>query len=241
MCAGLGVALVVLGNPAMLREVTDVVLALPLFLFAPLFRHWHQRWGANPSEVAAAMPGDDLVPVSHFTATRAITIDAPPESVWPWLMQVGFRRAGFFSYDLLDNLGRSSARTILTQWQNLNVGDVVAPMANPPSPATSFSLAVLDKPRTLVWAKPDSSWSWVLRPLPGGRTRLVTRLRRRYRLSFGAVLTVVLAEFGDFPMMRKMLLGIKERAEGATYQSTHAPALTKGGPHGHYRHLPHAT
>jgi hypothetical protein len=65
-----------------------------------------------------------------------------------------------------------------------------------------------------------------LRPLPGGRTRLVTRLRQRYRLSFGAVLTVVLAEFGDFPMMRKMLLGIKERAEGATYQSTHAPALT---------------
>jgi hypothetical protein len=67
------------------------------------------------------MPGDGLVPKSHFTATRAITIDAPPEAVWPWVMQVGFNRAGFYSFDLLDSLGRPSSNTILADWQQLRV------------------------------------------------------------------------------------------------------------------------
>jgi hypothetical protein len=171
------------------------------------------------------MPGDALVAVSHFTATRAVTVDAPPEAIWPWLMQVGFGRAGFYSYDLLDNLGRPSALTILAGWQRLGIGDLAAPMANPPSPTTSFVIADLDEPRTLVWAKPDSTWSWSLRPLPDGRTRLVTRLRQRYRVRPGGLLTVALAEFGDFPMMRKMLLGIKERAEAAPLRVISEPTV----------------
>jgi hypothetical protein len=63
------------------------------------------RWGATDAEVAAPMPGDELVPRSSFTATRAITIDAPPEAVWPWLVQLGYRRAGWYTYDLFDNAG----------------------------------------------------------------------------------------------------------------------------------------
>jgi hypothetical protein len=215
-----GAALIALGNAAVLRQVADVVVALPLFVTAPLWRHWHLRWGATRSEVAAAMPGDELAPISHFTATRAVTVDAPPEAVWPWLMQVGYRRAGFYSYDLLDNLGRPSARAVLPEWQALRSGDIAAPMANPPTPATSFVIADAEPPGQLVWAKPDSTWSWILRAMPDGRTRLVTRLRQRYRVAPATIVTVVLAEFGDYPMMRKMLLGIKQRAETAANART---------------------
>jgi len=159
------------------------------------------------------MPGDELVPISHFTATRAVTIAAPPDDVWPWLMQVGMGRAGFYSYDLLDNLGRPSATTQLTEWQALGVGDLVAPMTKPPTTGTSFVVQSLEPGRHMVWAKPDSTWAWTLTPLTAGRTRLVTRLKQRYRPNPAGVLTVILSEFGDFAMMRKMLLGIKQRAE----------------------------
>jgi hypothetical protein len=209
--AGLG--LVVSGDRRMLAEVTDVVTALPLLLTAPLYRRWHLRWGATPAEVRAAMPGDDLVPVSHFTATRAITIEARPCEVWPWLVQAGYGRAGFYSYDLLDNLGHPSATAIMPQWQRAGVGEVAAPMASHPTPATSFLVADAEPDTCLVWAKPDSTWAWTLAPLAPDRTRLVTRLRQRYRPTMAGLLTIILAEFGDFAMMRKMLLGIKTRAE----------------------------
>jgi hypothetical protein len=209
--AGLG--LLVLGSRESLRQLGEVLGAVPLFLLSPLLRPWHLRWGASAQERTASMAGDDLVPVSHFTATRAVTINAPPDAVWPWLLQVGFRRAGFYSYDLLDNLGRRSADDVLWQWQHLQVGDVVAPMTNPYTSATSFVLAECTPFTTLLWAKPDSTWTWSLRPLPGGQTRLVTRIRQRYDWRPAAWVTVVLAELGDFAMMRKMLLGIKQRAE----------------------------
>jgi hypothetical protein len=215
VCGAVGLALVVVGNRAVLWQVADVLRAAPLFLMAPLLRRRHLRWGATLDEAAAPMPGDALVPVSHFTATRAVTIDAPPQAVWPWLVQVGFGRAGFYSYDLLDNLARRSAEHILPKWQHPSVGDIAAPMANPPTESTSFSFVEIQQPTILVWAKPDSTWTWTLRALPGGRTRLVTRLRQRYRLTPATGVTVFLAEFGDFPMMRRMLLGLKRRAEDA--------------------------
>ncbi len=83
----------------------DFLGGLPLFATAPLFRHWLLRWGATEEEVLAAMPGDAIIPKASFNATRAITIDAPPENVWPWIVQMGYRRAGFYTYDLADNGG----------------------------------------------------------------------------------------------------------------------------------------
>lgn len=189
------------------------VAALLIVVGAPLYRRRHLRWGATDDEVASALPGDDLVPVSHFTATRAITIDASPGLVWPWLVQVGYGRAGFYSYDLLDNLGRPSADVILPEWQHPRVGDLAAPMASPPTTATSFRVAEAQPSTCLVWSKPDSTWAWRLTALPEDRTRLVVRLRQRYRPTPAGLLTVFLAEFGDFPMMRAMLRGIKRRAE----------------------------
>jgi hypothetical protein len=211
LVAGIGLAIV--GDRATIRAVGAVLVATPLFLTAPIYRRWHLHWGATSGETRAPMPGDDVVPVAQFVATRAVTIDAAPEAVWPWLVQVGFGRAGFYSYDLLDNLARPSADTLRWRWQHPVIGDVAAPMTNPPTAATSFTVADIEAPTRLVWTKPDSTWAWILRRLPDGRTRLITRLKQRYRGRLGVVVTIVLAEFGDFAMMRRMLLGIKKRAE----------------------------
>jgi hypothetical protein len=114
-----------------LAELGDVARDLPAFLTAPLYRSWHLRWGATPAETAASLPGDALVPHAQFKATRAITIDAPPGAVWPWLVQVGCLRAGFYSNDLLDNLGHPSATTIVPSLQHLQIGQWV-PMSRRP-------------------------------------------------------------------------------------------------------------
>jgi hypothetical protein len=178
------------------------------------YRQWHQRWGATPAEVRATMPGDDLLAGAGFTATRAITIAAAPTDVWSWLVQVGFGRAGFYSYDRVDNLGRPSARELLAPFQSPSIGDLAAPMAAPANEYNSFRCAVVDPPHELVWAKPDSTWSWRLTAVAGGgHTRLVTRLKACYRVTPLLPVTILLMELGDFPMMRKMLLGIRDRAE----------------------------
>jgi hypothetical protein len=225
-----GAGLILAGDRRLLQRVDEAVAGLPLFLAAPLVRRWHLRWGATSEEAAGTMPGDDLVPVAQFTATRAITIDAPPDQVWPWIVQAGYRRAGFYSYDLLDNLGRPSAETILPAWQHPGTGDLAAPMASPATDQTSFRVAQIEPPALLVWAKPDSTWAWVLISLPGSGTRLVTRIKQRYRPAPATLITVVLAEFGDFPMMRKMLLGIKRRAEGLAAAPAGPPVVAAEAP-----------
>jgi hypothetical protein len=194
----------------------EIAAASPLFLFAPIFRHWHLRWGATDAEVAAAMPGDELVPHPSFNATRGITIDALPEDVWPWLIQIGHGRAGFYSYDLFDNAGRPSANQILPQHQRPTIGDWV-PMAAKANETTAFKITGIEPNRFMLWEKPHSTWAWKLEPIPGDRTRLVTRLKDDYSWRTdpaNALLSLILFEFGDFPMMRKLLLGVKRRAEG---------------------------
>ena len=194
-----------------------IAAASPLFLLAPLYRHWHVRWGATDAEIAAPMPGDELVDHPSFNTTRAITIDAPPEDVWPWLVQIGYGKAGWYSYDLLDNAGRPSAERILPEFQQPAIGDWV-PMAAKVNETTAFKIRAFEPNRFLLWEKPKphSTWAWKLEPLDGGRTRLITRLKDRYswRNSLGnALASLILFEFGEFPMMRKLLLGVKRRAE----------------------------
>lgn len=197
---------------------------------APVLRHWFNHWGATPEEVGAPMPGDDLVPSPKLGYTRAVTIDAPVESVWPWLVQIGHHRGGLYSFELLENLvgcDMHNADQILAEHQHLARGAVVR-LGPPGYPC--FTVVVAEPPATLVLMgtdpktdavptaeavaaglAPRSTWQWQLRSLGADRTRLVVRQRLTYppRLSVLWHLTEPVA----FVMERRMLLGIKQRAE----------------------------
>lgn len=172
------------------------------------------RWGATPAEVAAPLPGDEIVPRPTVEATRAITIAAPPEAVWPWIVQIGYGRAGFYSYAPVERAlglhGLHNADAILPEFQHLAVGDPV-----PQTPAAGWTVRALAPPHTMVWAADAvSSWTWALAPLDGGWTRLVVRTRIRYpRTPLWAVFFVLQEAGGEFLMLRRMLLGLKDRAE----------------------------
>jgi uncharacterized protein YndB with AHSA1/START domain len=196
-------------------ELRDLAAAVPLFLVSPLVRHWHRRWGATDAEVVAIMPGDELVPGCRYRCTRAITIQAPPATVWAWLVQVGFGKAGFYAIDLLDNVAHPSAERIREEHQPPRIGDWV-PMFTSVNETTAFRIAQIEPPSTLVWLKPDSTCAWTLTERDGA-TRLVTRLRILHRWSrpLDAITSLALTELGGFPMVRRMLLNLKRRAEGA--------------------------
>ena len=197
------------------RQVGTVLTDLPVFLASPLLRGWHLTWGATPIEVEAAMVGDDLLPRARYRSTRAIDIDAPPESVWPWLVQVGCLRAGWYSNDLLDNLARPSATRIIPEFQHLAVGQWVPMSPSAPTDRTAFQVHSFETDRWILWVKSDSTWSWKLTSTHIGGARLVTRIRTTYnwRRPASALLGLVLLEMGDFAMLRRMLRGIKVRAE----------------------------
>ncbi|MEZ4503474.1 MAG: hypothetical protein R3C39_12680 [Dehalococcoidia bacterium] len=201
------------------NRVLVPVAALAVALEVAAYRWWHLRWGATRAEVTATMPGDERLPGAAFVATRAITVAAPPPDVWPWLLQVGSGRGGFYSYDLLDNLGRHSADEIIPKLQALTVGDWI-PMSGRPSERRAFRVDSFETPSWMLWTKPDSTWAWELVCAADGATRLVTRLRCRYSWrDFPAVLvSIPLMELADFSMMRRMLLGIRHRAESLSTQ-----------------------
>jgi hypothetical protein len=187
------------------------------------YRSWQLRWGATDEEVAQAMPGDELVPRPAFNATRAITIRARPEEIWPWIVQIGFGRAGFYSYDLLDNLGRRSAERIIPELQDPAVGDWV-PMASRVSEETAFRVGAFQPNRWMLWTKAASTWAWTLRPVDEQHTRVVTRLRAAYRWTRPTILSdLVLMEVADFPMLRKLLLNLRRRAQGSGSAAAAAP------------------
>ena len=180
---------------------------------------WRKRclaWGATADEVSAQMPGDDLMPSPDPISTRAITVEAPPSAIWPWLVQMGSGRGGAYTYDWIENLfglGMHSANEILPQFQDLKVGDVL-PLGSENAPR--MRVEVVDRERALVVRSSDGNWVWAFGLYPEGKhTRLVSRNRIKMpgasapaRLGWAVVM-----EPGSLVMERKMLLGIKQRAE----------------------------
>jgi hypothetical protein len=159
------------------------------------------------------MPGDRLLPRAQYRCTRAITVCATPEEVWPWLVQVGVGRAGWYADDLLDNFARPSAREVLPDLQDIHVGQRL-PWIPRPSARTAFVVDSFAAPEWLLWRTPNRTWAWRLVPLPGGGTRLISRMHTLYEWRRPLVLgTVLLMEVADFAMMRRMLRGIRDRAE----------------------------
>jgi hypothetical protein len=182
-----------------------------LAAYARLVRPWALRWGATAEEAARPLPGDGLVAKADYVATRAITIDAPPHQVWPWLVQIGSGRAGWYTYDRIDNAGMPSATEILPQLQQLAVGDLIPMVAGKD---IGLRVKELEPERRMLWwdEQGEYSWEWVLEPADG-RTRLIQRLRVTRHPWTRRMLYELVAANGDLVMQRKLLRGIKQRAE----------------------------
>lgn len=193
-------------------------------------RERYNRWGASREEWLAEMPGDELVPSPVLLSTRAVTIEAPADEVWPWLAQIGQGRGGLYSYDALENLvglDIHSVDELLPADQRVDQGDLVR-LGKPGSPC--FWVASLETERSLVLVSADpatgvpvptpatdgtgATWQWVLRPIrDGAATRLVSRQRNTHPDNHRVMWRVI--EPIGFVMERRMLLGIKERVERA--------------------------
>jgi len=191
------------------------ILVLALLYWFPL-RRWMNQWGANPSDLARRMAGDSLLAAYSYSGTTAIVVNARPEHIWPWLVQIGYQRGGLYSYDWLDRLfgylDRPSATEILQEFQQLAVGDRI-PLGRGPS----WPVAILEPHRALVLDMRDMGgldwvWQFGLYPIDETRTQLVSRSRVRARPIWARLLTHAIEPAG-FLMTRRMLLGVRQRAE----------------------------
>ena len=206
-------------------------------------RRWQLRWGASEQEATGALPGDGFVPAADLVATRAITVAAPAERVWPWIAQLGQGRGGFYSYDRLENLVGCqihSADSVVDEWQEVRVGDAVHL-----HPEVALEVVAVDPGRALVLrgavpvagaaatnaraaggrstkgrradtsadAPYDFSWAFVLAEQEGA-TRLLVRERYGYLRPSAAALVEPVA-LVSFLMTQRMLRGIRDRAEAA--------------------------
>jgi hypothetical protein len=226
------------GITAFFEGIVGAAFIVLVLLFSPLLKGWYRGWGATPAEVKKKLPGDELVPHPRMQSTRAITIQAPPAAVWPWLLQFGLKRGGWYSYDFLEAMagaagfvdGHSTWR-IIPELQDLKVGDKVwmHPRILP------LTVSAMETERALVFHTRvdldtkaffelgekmpaqyvNSNWVFFLE-----KSAKTTRLLVRSRLDYGPsnlINTIAWRVFTDpisFVMERRMLLGIKQRAEG---------------------------
>jgi hypothetical protein len=192
-----------------------VIVAFSMLYWFPI-RRWMNRWGTTPADLTRVMAGDGLLDRSTYSGTTAVVVDAAPEQIWPWLVQIGYQRGGLYSYDWLDRLfgylDRPSATSILPEFQHLAVGDRI-PVGRGPS----WPVAVVEANRALVLDMRnlggfDWVWQFGLYPVDQNRTRLVSRSRVCTKTVWARLATYTIEPAG-FVMTRRMLLGLKQRAE----------------------------
>ena len=194
-----------------------IVLAVFASSYLFLMRPWQRNWGATGAEAGRPMPGDTTVQAPNLIATRAVTIDAPPEKVWPWLAQMGYRRGGLYRYDWIDRalhiLDKPSAVRLLPEYQAIAAGQEIPAEFGP-----SWTVVTAEPNSSLVFDINRSgsrmTWSWLLSPYDEGKTRLILRIRGRMEYAAAGLPGLVLKGPGEFIMARRMLGGIKARAEG---------------------------
>ena len=203
----LALLVLMLGWPGLAIGVAGITAVL--VVYRVLVQPWQHQWGATDEEIRRAMPGDDLLPVAAST-TRAISVAAPAEQVWPWLVQLGYGRAGWYSYDWIDNDSHPSADRIIPELQELTIGDQI-----PMLPGMGPRVRAVQPNRYLV-AGDDEGGTWCLALYPTARgCRLVSRWRVSWSLTPATAFWILLSDPGAFLMERRMLKGIKIRAERA--------------------------
>jgi hypothetical protein len=213
------------------RRALGAGLALALAGYALAVRPRMLRYGATAAETADSFPGRELIPGGHRGGTMAVSIDAPPSEVWPWLSQMGCDRAGWYSWDRLDNGGVPSAEHIRPEWQTVEVGDR---WLSTPNGAAWFEVAAVEPERFLALRAPidlrggrpfdtsrprpllyvDSLWGFLLRELPGGRTRLVVSGYSAERpRALAALQDFLFWEPAHWIMQTRQFANLKRRAE----------------------------
>ncbi len=213
--------------------LTAVAALASVGTYAAAFRHRQFQWGATSDEVVMTLPGDDLLGRADLVATRAITVRAEVEDVWPWLAQMGQGRGGLYSYDWVENLvgcQMNSAEHVVPKWQGVEVGDDFRI-----HPDVALKVVHVNPPHALVveggvsatgeatagdaGAPYDFTWAFVLVPETNNRTRLVVRERYRCHTTAARVLVEVVSVV-SFVMSERMLRGIRDRAEAAISSAT---------------------
>lgn len=214
--------------------IQGAILVGVAVLFSPLIRPWYSKWGATGAEAKRKMPGDEFVPDAKTHLTLAVTVHAPAAQIWPWLLQIGCQRAGWYSYDLLDNGGIPSADEVIPDYQHLQVGDIVKAM---PQGDFGFPVAAIEDHRRLTLGgaldtntgnavdphDPDleayfsGDQTFYLEEISGDNaavTRFIFRMRLGWNSSFfNTIAYRVFLEPVSFVMARKTLLNIRRRAE----------------------------
>jgi hypothetical protein len=198
------------------------VIASAAAAYIGAVRPWQLRWGASDEELGATLAGDDIITNPDLRATRAITVHAVADQVWPWIAQLGQGRGGFYSYDGLENLvgcDIHSADRVVPEWQDIKVGDQVKL-----HPEVGLAVTAVEQGRALVLhggvpmgtAPPpyDFTWAFVIREQPDGTTRLLVRERYAYTRRWAPLLVEPVAVV-SFVMSHRMLRGIRDRAEWA--------------------------
>lgn len=193
------------------------VLLFITFIYLAFCRPYQLHWGATEAEIERSMAGDELNLSPSFLATRAITIEGSPDEIWPWLAQMGYGRAGYYGYDLLENAGSpeglKSADEILPRFQAFVVGDAV-----PISAVASMRFHEIEPNRHIIWLGDEitdpGAFTWALYPLDESQTRLVSRIRWTYHPTSPGIFALELfTEFADHIAVRKVLHGVKQRVE----------------------------
>jgi hypothetical protein len=199
-------------TPIRLVAGLSAVIVAALVGYRWRLRDWHMHWGATPEEVNGWLAGDELMPHADIVATRAVEIAAPPEAVWPWLVQMGPGRGGAYTYAWIERrlgIDIRPVHRIVPELQQLTVGDEIG------MPDYTMRIERLDRERAMVIRSSNGAWVWSFElHMAGGHTRLISRNRfDRSRLSRGDRLAYPIVEPGSWVMERKMLLTIKRLAE----------------------------
>jgi hypothetical protein len=217
------------GSVVALAGVISLVAAVHVLVIRP----WMLKWGSRADEQARPLPGDDIKPDAKYVTTRAATIQAPPAAVWPWLIQMGQDRAGFYTHNWVERLLRSGipdTAEIRSEWQHIEVGDLVRTNRDIGGKPMGWPVVAVDPGRSLVVTSksmPAGTYAFVLDPIDGAASRLIVRDRARWKWWEWPFATFVYEPLHAY-METGLISGVKQRAERATSRQAPEPVTADG-------------
>ena len=203
--------------------------SLAATVYAFVIRPWMLRWGSTVEEQARSLPGDDIEPHAEYVTTRATTIQAPAAAIWPWLIQMGQDRAGFYTHNWMERLLRSGipdTADIQPEWQHLEVGDLVRTNRDIRGKPMGWPVAQVDPGRSLVLISkgmPAGTYAFVVEPIDEGASRLIVRDRARWKWWEWPFATLVYEPLHAY-METGLISGVRQRAERAISRRTARPS-----------------